>query len=348
LKHWGYYLNEEQFDTLFKKLDYDKDGKVSYEDFQNSVGNEISPPEFLYFRQDLRPQKPIRWSYRKWWETTIGLGSFWALHTRIIYNKAYSWMAMLPPRLKDNWTKFNSRVEALYINNEDKEVHVDDFQKLWDEFGIPISEVDKNILLEAFPGMIDGNFKCIDMTHLFEIQKASEINRLYEKVDLSDDDEEMGDFSGYTGVIQRNSKYFETFSYEKLINLFVDDDKLPFILRSIKDIDQDNNGYVTTTELEDIIKLHYPILKDKNLKKLFKPFASIQNRILIDYKSFRKDLIDKIKEKLEDKKSSNENHLLKRSLTQNLKTRAFNKKKLNSLTEGNLNKLDIQSPRTLK
>lgn len=65
MKHWGYYLSEEQFDRLFDKLDFNKDGKISYEDFQNSVGNEISPPEFLYFRQDLRPQKPIKCAYKK-------------------------------------------------------------------------------------------------------------------------------------------------------------------------------------------------------------------------------------------------------------------------------------------
>ena len=76
MKHWGYYLNDDQFQLLFNKLDYDKDGKISYEDFQNSVGNEISPPEFLYFRQDLRPQKPLKCAYRKCWETTIGLGSY--------------------------------------------------------------------------------------------------------------------------------------------------------------------------------------------------------------------------------------------------------------------------------
>lgn len=57
MKHWGFYLNEEQFKILFDQLDFDKDGKISYEDFQNSVGNEISPPEFLYFRQQFIPQK---------------------------------------------------------------------------------------------------------------------------------------------------------------------------------------------------------------------------------------------------------------------------------------------------
>lgn len=64
LTHWGFYLTDSQFQALFNRLDYDQDGKVSYEDFQNSVGKEISPPEFLYFRQDLRHQKPLRCGYK--------------------------------------------------------------------------------------------------------------------------------------------------------------------------------------------------------------------------------------------------------------------------------------------
>ena len=128
--------------------------------------------------------------------------------------------------------------------------------------------------------------KYLDMSHLVELQKANDTNKIYNRVDLSDDDEEeMGDFSGYTGYRQNDTKFYEIYAYGQLIDLFVEEDKLPFILKSIKDIDQDNNGYVTTTELEDILKLHYPAIKQKNLKKIFKPFASIQNRILIDYVS---------------------------------------------------------------
>lgn len=36
-------------------MDSDRDGKISYEDLQNSVGKHISPEEFLYFRQDIPP-----------------------------------------------------------------------------------------------------------------------------------------------------------------------------------------------------------------------------------------------------------------------------------------------------
>jgi hypothetical protein len=34
---------------------------------------------------------------------------------------------------------------------------------------------------------------------------------------------------------------------------------MSFIMRCIKDIDHDNNGFVTNQELEDIFKLAYPI-----------------------------------------------------------------------------------------
>ena len=63
-------------------------------------------------------------------------------------------------------------------------------------------------------------------------------------------------------------------------------------MKNIKEIDKDNNGYVTNQELDDIFKMHYEKeLGNKDLKKLFKPFASIQNRILIDYKKLRDHIL---------------------------------------------------------
>lgn len=44
-------------------------------------------------------------------------------------------------------------------------------------------------------------------------------------------------------------------------------------MRQIKEIDKDNNGYVTCTELDDILKLNYPKkLKKMSFKAIFKPF----------------------------------------------------------------------------
>lgn len=177
------------------------------------------------------------------------------------------------------------------------------------------------------------------MSHLIEIFPASEMRQIYKKVDLStDDEEEIGDFSGYTGVKFRDEKNLEPYTYEEFVNHVIKDNKLPLILKSIRDIDQDNNGYVTTTELEDIIKLHYPNLQNKKIKRILKQFASIQNKILIDYKIFRKDLIERIKLNFEDgneKKDETPN----RRPTNSIGSPRRIKNKLNSLTVGGLAKL---------
>jgi Ca2+-binding EF-hand superfamily protein len=47
-------------------------------------------------------------------------------------------------------------------------------------------------------------------------------------------------------------------------------------MRRIKEIDRDHNGYVTSTELDDILRLAYgEPLRGKSLKLLFKPYESI-------------------------------------------------------------------------
>ena len=81
----------------------------------------------------------------------------------------------------------------------------------------------------------------------------------------------------------------------ELAALVLRDNRLVDVMRAIKDIDKEHNGYVTSTELDDILKISYKSeLKSKNLKEMFKPYASIQNRILIDYKKFRDTLLAKM------------------------------------------------------
>ena len=75
-------------------------------------------------------------------------------------------------------------------------------------------------------------------------------------------------------------------------------------MKNIKEIDRDNNGYATNQELDDIFKMHYDNeLKKKDIKTLFKPFASLQNRILIDYKKLRDHILVKLKEREQSKPS---------------------------------------------
>lgn len=69
--------------------------------------------------------------------------------------------------------------------------------------------------------------------------------------------------------------------------------------------------------------MHYEDdLKTKDLKTFFKPFASLQNRILIDYKRFRDYLLQKIKDRdsqpvknLHSKKNSQPEALVKNNIS---------------------------------
>jgi Ca2+-binding EF-hand superfamily protein len=60
----------------------------------------------------------------------------------------------------------------------------------------------------------------------------------------------------------------------------------------IKEIDASHNGYVTSTELDDIFKIIYKEdLNNKDISHIIRKYSSIQNRILIDYKKFKESMI---------------------------------------------------------
>lgn len=52
LNYWGIEMSEAQFEQIFAKFDLDGDGKISYKDFQLSIGSDMFPQEGLYFRQE--------------------------------------------------------------------------------------------------------------------------------------------------------------------------------------------------------------------------------------------------------------------------------------------------------
>lgn len=78
----------------------------------------------------------------------------------------------------------------------------------------------------------------------------------------------------------------------------------------LKELDPERNGYVTNQELEDVFRSVYPEkLKNVNLKRIFASYASIQNKLLIDYKRVLKALqidLNKRNNVVDDTKSENE------------------------------------------
>mmetsp|Transcript_37012 Transcript_37012/g.56752 ORF Transcript_37012/g.56752 Transcript_37012/m.56752 type:complete len:169 (+) Transcript_37012:1449-1955(+) len=136
---------------------------------------------------------------------------------------------------------------------------------------------------------------------------------MYNKVNVENtqgDDEPM-DIAGYLGKTEyyRERVKMVPFKDAELLHAMYKDNKMKDIMLLIKQIDKDHNGYVTSTELDDILKLKYPKeLKNKDLIPILTQFSSIQNRILIDYKKFR-DWVLKGQEKLRSQDEAKEQRI---------------------------------------
>lgn len=71
---------------------------------------------------------------------------------------------------------------------------------------------------------------------------------------------------------------------DEFVEVFKQDNRLLELMKMIGGIDR-GNGYITTSELDDILKIVYPdVLAKKNLKQILKPFRCASNKVLVDYK----------------------------------------------------------------
>ena len=58
--------------------------------------------------------------------------------------------------------------------------------------------------------------------------------------------------------------------------MFVKDNKLVDVVRAIKKIDQDMNGYALSSELNKIIRNHYPTeFQGRTINRILREYASI-------------------------------------------------------------------------
>ena len=134
------------------------------------------------------------------------------------------------------------------------------------------------------PGRDEGHRRRINIGKLYSMKSTknmkgtNEIREVYKKVDIfeEDDDEEVGAAGGYYGKFYRKKVKLSVINEAEFLRVLIENKKLLHIMRNIKEIDKDNNGYVTSTELDDIIKLHnHRDLYTKDLRSIIKPFASI-------------------------------------------------------------------------
>ncbi len=140
----------------------------------------------------------------------------------------------------------------------------------------------------------DGSkIKIINISRIYDQKFNIITQKMYSQVkddNLDDDKDQPNDVNGYYGYTQyyRTQYQLNPISEESFIKIIAEDNKMDQVMLTIKQIDKDHNGYVTRNELDDILKLFYKNqLESKDLTMIIKRFGSIQNKILIDYKSFK-------------------------------------------------------------
>jgi hypothetical protein len=82
---------------------------------------------------------------------------------------------------------------------------------------------------------------------------------MYKEMELEEnEDDNAVDMAGYTGIFRREStKNLKIMEMDEFIKVFKQDNKLAALMKLIQDIDS-GNGYITTTEIDDILKIIYP------------------------------------------------------------------------------------------
>ena len=99
------------------------------------------------------------------------------------------------------------------------------------------------------------------MSELYETIAFNQVNQMYQDIKLADNfDDDAVDTAGYVGLFHRDPKLMKNLkniSFKDLIGVFAKQNKMSQIFAMIKSVDKDRNGYVTNTELDDILKIAY-------------------------------------------------------------------------------------------
>lgn len=162
--------------------------------------------------------------------------------------------------------------------DDQNHIFVDKFVEVLKKYRVELSEKDKEHLMNSFPGRDEGSRKRINIARLYDQKYNMMLSSLYQKVDVHENDGEDDpvDQSGYTGQFYRpQNKQLTPISEPELIEIIHKSNKLIEIIRTIKEIDKQRNGFVTTTELDDILKINYKELANRDLTKILKKYVSI-------------------------------------------------------------------------
>ena len=132
-------------------------------------------------------------------------------------------------------------------------------------------------LISSFPGRDEGERKRVNVGRIYDQKYSNLTAKMYQQIDVFEDDgkNDPVDNAGYTGVMIRKKRKLNPISEMDFLMFIYRSDKLGEVWTTIRKIDRERNGYITSTELDDILKVVFPELLDSDLLPIIKPFCSI-------------------------------------------------------------------------
>lgn len=283
-------------------------------------------------------------------------------------NEAVQYIQKLGAQIGPKWEDYLTELKKRADSDDQSQIAFSDFVSITRRYGANLSQAELKCLLEVFPGQQAGaKGPVLNIARVFDQEVLAMLQKMYNKVRLTEHDpcpDDPQDTMGYLGLNEwhREKSALNPITEDELIRVFKEDDsKLKWIISSIREIDRDHNGYVTRTELDDILKVHMPKeLGDKDLHPIIRKFSSISNKILIDYKQLQawlKEGAQRLDAKREERSTGSvfrkSKGLFKtpgrdhhrdagRAQTVDATQSQFDEKRMTALTEYNKSRLDDQ------
>lgn len=279
-----------------------------------SIGADMFPAEGLYFRQDITQQNKIKTcDHKQCFQPTKDKMNYCEIHLRMHQDDCIATFNKLNAQIGHKWDEFIAEIKQKANPDDQSLITVNDFIKVYHKFGAKLRPKELTDLKKSFPGSLGSKQECINLATMFDQKYSTILQNCYNKVDISNkmSKDEPDDTMGYLGksVWYRDKMPpLKRITDHEFIRIIVTQDKMQQVMMTIRQIDKDNNGYVTRNELDDILKLYMKeSLNHFDLTQILNRFSSIQNQILIDYMKFQrwvqtqaKDYFDGLKKKTEN------------------------------------------------
>lgn len=182
----------------------------------------------------------------------------------------------------DGWSKFVGKLKANCHPMHPDHITIKKFLAILNSLSLTIHKEEIDDLIECFNLKEEGIPNEINIKPIFDFGKTKAINKVYKTIDLEQREDEE--------ALKQINQRLMPLSEEELLKILSKQPHTKDLWREVRKYDIDSNGFLTLNELNSVFTQVYPDLEGKSLFKVFRPFGSIQNKNLIDYKKFREYL----------------------------------------------------------